>query len=111
MSISDIKKRLSATTYGDWKVYENEDGTCIGGAEDHPQLKGPAPVVSMAYGKDGKKIYINEENAEFIVHAKQDIAWLIGYAESLERLYESQLELQGPSWQIVSDREDFGDDE
>lgn len=93
--LKEIKERFTSTTYGHWKIYENEEGTCIGGVEDHPQLKYPAPVVTMGYSKDGKKIWISKANAEFIAHSKEDVDWLIKQAELTEQIkgaYEDRVD-------------------
>lgn len=83
--LCEIKERFQSTTFGHWKIYENEEGTCIGAVEDHPQLKSPAPVVTMAYSRDGKKIYISKDNAEFIAHSKEDMDWLIKTVEKQQQ--------------------------
>ena len=104
-NLFEIKKRFNATTYGPWKIYENEEGTCIGAAEDHPQLKSPAPVVSMAHSSEGKKIHISKDNADFIAHSKEDVDWLINHIEHLYKFMNDSA-LSQVSYDIVRDDED-----
>lgn len=81
-----IKDRLEKTTYGKWKVYKNEDGVCIGTEHDHPQLKSPMPIITMATRaiEPQRQIWMTDENAEFIIHAKEDIEFLLAEIESFK---------------------------
>lgn len=104
-NLYEIKKRFKATTPGPWRIFENEEGTCIGTEESHPQLKSPAHVVAMEYSKDGKKINISKDNAEFIAHSKEDVEWLINYIEHLNKFINDSASSQ-VSYDIVRDEED-----
>lgn len=81
-----IKGRFEDSTHGDWKVYETNEGVCIGTALDHPQLKSPNPVVSMSTWAEAphKRIYMRKEDAVFIAHAKKDMGFLLQKVEYLE---------------------------
>lgn len=85
-----IKERLENTSYGRWKIYKNEDGVCIGTEEDHPQLKSPMPIITMAtrVKEPQRQIWISDENAEFISHAKEDIEFLLAEVYKLQKLVD-----------------------
>lgn len=85
-----IKERLSNTTYGHWKVYLSNEGTLIGTEYNHPQLLQPAPVITMstAMEEPKKRIYIDDEDAEFIANSKADIEWLIKEFELMKKSLE-----------------------
>lgn len=104
-SLYEIKKRLKATTHGPWKVYENEEGTCIGSVEDHPQLKSPEQIICMAYSSEGKKIHISKEDADFIAHSKEDVTWLIEELTRLHKLINDSAFSGKISYDIVRDGE------
>lgn len=85
--ISEIKNRVENASYGKWKIYKNEDGVCIGTEDEHPQLKSPMPIITMAtrVKEPQRHIWIADENAEFIAHAKEDIEFLLAEVERLQK--------------------------
>lgn len=83
MNLEEIKQRESKATKGEWKIYNEDFGKAIGTVEHHPQLQAPTPIVTLGLGKGGHKIHINESNALFIAHARQDIPNLIAEVERL----------------------------
>lgn len=78
-TLEEIHNRVGNATAGQWKVYEKPDGKHIGTSWNHPQLKSPLPIVSLSiYTKEPHhRIYITEENAEFITHAREDVSALL----------------------------------
>ncbi|WP_339260922.1 hypothetical protein [Lysinibacillus sp. FSL K6-3209] len=83
--LNAIKERALNATDGPWQVYEMEDGTHIGTAEHHPQLKSPMHVVTMIYwgDKPHSRVFIDKDNAEFIKHAITDVPALVAEVERL----------------------------
>lgn len=83
--LNAIKERALNATDGPWQVYEMEDGTHIGTAEHHPQLKSPMHVVTMSYwgDKPHSRVFIDKDNAEFIKHAITDVPALVAEVERL----------------------------
>nr|DAP76964.1 MAG TPA: hypothetical protein [Caudoviricetes sp.] len=79
--LTGIKKRLLATTPGDWGVVEqNDDGDWIVSGADGTY------IAQTSY--DGLSVTTRETcrcDAEFIAHAKEDIAFLL---EKLEVYFE-----------------------
>lgn len=54
-------------TPGPWKIVDDEVvGRSIHTDWDHPQLRGPAPVVSLMYSRHGARIYISDADTELI---------------------------------------------
>jgi len=93
--LNAIKERVENATNGPWQVYEMEDGTHIGTAEHHPQLKSPMHVVTMSYWgeKPHSRVFIDQHNAEFIVNAIEDVPALVAEVERLsEELTQSNVE-------------------
>lgn len=82
----EIKDRISNATYGPWKVYESDEGILIGTVDNHPQLKAPAPVITMGtfVQEPHKRVYMDSEDADFIAHSRQDIEWLVQKLEKLK---------------------------
>lgn len=91
-------------TLGPWKAYRtqlprSEAGktqgikadlfeTQIGTEADHPQLKGPAPIVILAfspYFNPGHHIHIDEGNAEFIANSRQNVPALLAEVRALKK--------------------------
>lgn len=76
--LTGIKKRLLATTPGDWGVVEqNDDGDWIVSGADG------AYIAQTSY--DGLSVTTRETcrgDAEFIAHAKEDIAYLLQELEN-----------------------------
>ena len=85
--LEEIKKRFMNTTGGDWEVYETDEGTHIGTAQNHPQLRSPSPVVVMSTSltEPRKKVFIKKEDAAFIAHSKSDIRFLLNLIDVLQR--------------------------
>lgn len=80
--IQEIKERLQATTPGAWKV-RIPDGDYFG--SDDPTVETEDGQYIARTGYDGLSYTVRETmgaDAEFIAHAKEDIAWLL---EQLER--------------------------
>lgn len=70
--LTDIKKRLLATTPGVWGVVEQDDGDWIVSGADGTY------IAQTSY--DGLSVTTRETcrgDAEFIAHAKEDIAFLL----------------------------------
>lgn len=93
MNLEEIKQRESKATKGEWKIYNEDFGKAIGTVEHHPQLQAPTPIVTLGLGKGGHKIHINENNADFIAHARQDIPDLIAEVENLKERLKIEEEL------------------
>ena len=82
--LQEIKERAEKATPGPWKVYQDAISTSIGTEFIHPQLNGPMPVITDAYHVGGAiNIYIDDADAEFIAHARQDVPALIAEIERL----------------------------
>lgn len=85
-----IKERVENTTKGPWKVVKSEEsGVQIGTTWEHGQLKAGVPVVTTAHGVGGTTIYINQNNAEFIAHAREDVPALIAEVERLRETLQT----------------------
>jgi len=88
-----IKEREKLASCGPWDVYENRNGVGIGTRFEHPQLKGPVPIIGSAVKRVGHEamhqVYIKKEDAEFIAHARQDVPTLIAEIERLQQALES----------------------
>jgi hypothetical protein len=105
--LREIETRVQQANHGPWRVFRrelewSEEGrrefgaaapafheNLIGTARDHPQFKAPLPIVGSTtrpYHKDGDKhgVAIEDGDAEFIAHARQDIPWLLDRVRSLE---------------------------
>lgn len=75
--LTDIKKRLLATTPGAWGVVEQDDGDWIVSSADGTY------IAQTSY--DGLSVTTRETcrgDAEFIAHAKEDIAYLLQELEN-----------------------------
>lgn len=103
--LAAIKARAEKTTDGPWQVvrdlYEPQDGKAsalvgkvaqrrIFTGWDHPQMKGPIGVVNsyMTIGKvcgesPHRGVSISAEDADFIVHAREDVPYLLNLVEQL----------------------------
>ena len=93
-----IKERANKATEGPWKIFEDSEvkGGCqIGTVWDHPQAKGPVGIVNLATSVTGGEIkncvYIQDDDARFIAHARQDVPALIAEVERLQR-YETKVD-------------------
>lgn len=97
--LNAIKERALNATDGPWQVYEMEDGTHIGTAEHHPQLKSPMHVVTMSYwgDKPHSRVFIGKDNAEFIKHAITDVPALVAEVERLREALEKIMEAEAPN--------------
>ena len=83
--LQEIKQRAEKATSGPWKVYQDAISTSIGTEFIHPQLNGPMPVITDAYHVGGAiNIYIDDADAEFIAHARQDVPALVAEIERLQ---------------------------
>lgn len=90
IDLAAIKERETKVTKGQWRVYNEKFGRAIGTVDHHAQLQAPMPIVTMGLGKTGYKVHIDENDAEFIAHARQDVSDLI---EEVERLREALKEV------------------
>jgi hypothetical protein len=82
----EIEKRSEAATRGPWQVHRSLLGERqIGTLWDHPQIKGPLAIVTMSlHAVEPKhRVFIKEDDAEFIAHSRQDIQELV---EEVKRL-------------------------
>lgn len=107
-TINDIKQRLHATTSGDWKLFESQEGISIVATQDDTQSSPSAPIINTMHAELVRKIPIIKEDAEFIAHSKEDIAWLVEQTEELLEVFvvhNMQTKINKPSYQIVSGRE------
>lgn len=83
--LTKIKERAKKATNGPWKVYRDEFSVRIGTEYVHNQLKAPSPIVTEAYHVSGKPgIYISDNNADFIAHAREDIRLLLQREEEMQ---------------------------
>ena len=81
--IGEIKERLQATTPGTWKVFEPDDDY-LGDDDPFVVTEDGQYIAQTSY--DGLSFSTREtaaNDAEFIAHAKQDIAWLVQQLEIL----------------------------
>ncbi|MFF5993436.1 hypothetical protein AAGS61_01620 [Lysinibacillus sp. KU-BSD001] len=84
-----IKERAEKATNGPWKVVKSEEsGVQIGTTWESGQLKACVPVVTTAHGKGSVTVYINDRNAEFVAHAREDVPALIAEIERLQASLE-----------------------
>jgi len=102
---AQIRARLERATAGPWQVIEtryDDDGSGKGlcgkvaerrifTAWDHPQMKGPIGVVNTfvtIHPIGGQKPYrgvsLNTEDADFLVNAPEDIAYLLAERDALQ---------------------------
>lgn len=75
--IQKIKERLQATTPGAWKVWRPDDDYL---GDDSPTVVNKDGQYIAQTGYDGLSYTVRETmkaDAEFIAHAKEDIAWLL----------------------------------
>jgi len=109
--LAEIEARLAAASCGPWKVYARvrelsalgkekfPDGLredvrtvrYIGQTFDHPQLKAPAPIVTVSvspYFVETHSPDIEPANAEFIAHAPSDVAVLVEAVKALRAALE-----------------------
>lgn len=97
-----IRTRAENATEGPWRIYEKDGGRGIGTSWDHPQLRGPLPVVTIGIHfeepsqKPQHSVYINEDDADFIVNSREDVPKLLA---EISRLKEDMSEIA----EIVSD--------
>ena len=80
--IREIKERLQATTPGAWRVWKPNDDYF---GDDTPTVETESGQYIAQTGYDGLSYTVRETmsaDAEFIAHAKEDIAYLL---EQLER--------------------------
>lgn len=92
IDLQAIKERVVKATIGPWKVFKSQEGTQIGTAYDHPQIKGPVQIVSGAIKINGHEaihqVYISDDNADFIAHSREDISKLVAEVEQLQKELE-----------------------
>lgn len=102
-----LREMLERATPGPWKCYERDHAhneaankaglsggvrveRSIHTAWNHSQLGGPAPVVTTGhtpfYGERTTYLHINEEDATFIVAARNSLANLLSYVDALETI-------------------------
>jgi len=87
--INAIKDRVKKATLGPWKVVKSEEtGVQIGTTWESGQLKNCVPVVTTAHGVEGVTIYINDNNSNFISHAREDVPALVAEVERLREALE-----------------------
>lgn len=84
LDLDGIKERAERATGGSWEVVKSDDkGVQIGTTWAHPQLKAAVPVVTTAKSLKGVTTYIEDDDARFIAHARQDVPALIVEVERL----------------------------
>ncbi|MFK5708631.1 hypothetical protein [Lysinibacillus boronitolerans] len=82
--LNAIKERVAKATLGPWKVVKSEEtGVQIGTTWESGQLKNCVPVVTTAHGVEFVTIYINDNNSDFIAHAREDVPALVAEVEYL----------------------------
>lgn len=91
-----IYKKVHSTKYGD----VNE--ILIGTEYEHPQLKAPAPVITMCTSVVGdgtllKTIHISEDDAEFIVRSCNSHSILVDALKEFVANVEHRLETDIPA--------------
>lgn len=93
-----MSERKPQWTPGEWKVYRRmlqANPQCpsveelrIGTVYDHPQLKGPIPVVTTAHGVGGTYVFIREPDAHLLAAAPDlyaELQHLVMALEPVER--------------------------
>lgn len=84
--LNAIKERVAKATLGPWKVVKSEEtGVQIGTTWESGQLKNCVPVVTTAHGVEFVTIYINDNNSNFIAHARDDVPALVAEVERLRQ--------------------------
>ena len=89
--LAAIRERADKATPGPWKVYTKSKGRLverlIGTSWEHPQIRGPRPIVTLQIGKEDVTVYISEDDSTFIAHAREDVPRLL---DALEAAYERE---------------------
>ncbi|MHB1167486.1 MAG: hypothetical protein ACYC3E_00815 [Carboxydocellales bacterium] len=90
-----IKAICDKATPGSWKVYETDTyENAIGTEWEHAQLKAPAPIVTVSVGVNDTKLYLEKNNAEFIITARTALPEAIAEIEQLRiKLEEADVKL------------------
>lgn len=93
-----IKERALIATAGPWEVFKDmhtKGERQIGTAWAHPQAKGPVSVVTIATSVIGREakyfVYMQDDDANFIAHARQDVPELIAEVERLQRFEQKAI--------------------
>lgn len=77
--IREIKERLQSTTPGAWKIWVPDDDYL---GDDSPTIVSENGQYIAQTNYDGLEDRVTMiADAEFIAHAKEDIAWLLGQLE------------------------------
>ncbi|MCS1394140.1 hypothetical protein NXZ77_21435 [Lysinibacillus boronitolerans] len=88
--LNAIKERVAKATLGPWKVVKSEEtGVQIGTTWESGQLKNCVPVVTTAHGVEFVTIYINDNNSNFIAHAREDVPALVAEVERLRKALQT----------------------
>ena len=99
--LTEIRARLEKATPGPWQVYEAKHPHALGGVhteryigtvQEHPQWHGPLPVVTLLVGVGEHKgdpgvpmLGIDQDDADLIAHAPEDIAYLLSELDRLAK--------------------------
>lgn len=73
-----------------WQVAEIDGDYSIHTVHHHPQLKGPAPVVTTSVGPNICRLYLTKDNATFIVEACNGHDALVAALQAVYRDIELQ---------------------
>jgi hypothetical protein len=125
LDLEAIKAREQAATDGPWQIVEDryEDAESVAGklagrvaqrriftAWDHPQLHGPTGVVNgyttigtVAGVSPHHGVSIEERDAEFIAHAREDIPALLAEVERLQQARVAGADIIA-RWQCEAER-------
>ncbi|WP_140423012.1 hypothetical protein [Lysinibacillus boronitolerans] len=103
--LNAIKERVAKATLGPWKVVKSEEtGVQIGTTWESGQLKNCVPVVTTAHGVEFVTIYINDNNSNFIAHAREDVPALVAEVERLHQALAKIMEVEAPIAEVWETR-------
>ena len=87
-----IRARLAAATPGPWRIARSRGGVPWIDAGEYDEVLAPADVDCMAYCYGGtSRIEMSDADAEFIAHARTDVADLLDALDEAERTLEQIL--------------------
>lgn len=97
--IQTVREALSKTTPGPWKVFEHVfeadkpylSERRIGTTYDHPQLKGPDSIVTLATCayEPHQRVFIGENDANLIANTPEWLGQLCDHVEALQTANET----------------------
>lgn len=87
-----IEQRAEAATPGPWQVERNHNGLLIG-ISSPSQMKHDLDFLFTFYARISRRLSQEELNAEFIVHAREDIPKLIAEIKRMQAKIDHYFEL------------------